>query len=80
VVLFRKTWQAKTGITDKAAQSGIAKTLGITFLLILVISYSTNMIIRFHPLEEKPLTYGAFHGFLAAAFYCVPLIAISYQY
>ena len=79
-VLFGKIWQAETGITDEQAQDGMARTHGLAFLMMIVISYSINMIIGFHTLEEQTFSHGALHGCLAAAFYCVPAVAINYLY
>jgi len=78
--LFGKLWQAETGITDEQAASGMALTHGLAFLMMCIIAYSINMIIGFHEPAEQTLSHGAFHGLLAAAFYCVPAVAIHYAY
>ena len=78
--LFGKAWQAETGVTDEQAQSGMALTHGIAFLMMCIIAFSINMIIGFHEPAEQTLSHGAFHGLMAAAMYCVPAVAIHYAY
>lgn len=78
--LFGKAWQAETGITDEQAKSGVAKTHGLAFLMMLILAYSTNFVIGFHDIAEQTFTHGAFHGLLGALLYCLPAIAINYLY
>ncbi len=78
--LFGKAWQAETGVTDEQAQSGIAMTHGLAFLMMCVVSFGINYVINLHPLEEQTFVHGAFHGVLASALYCVPVVAINYLY
>jgi len=78
--LFGKVWQAETGITDEQAQSGMAMTHGLSFLMMCVVSFGINYVINLHTLEDQTLVHGAFHGVLASALYCVPVVAINYLY
>lgn len=78
--LFGKSWQAETGITDEQAQSGMAITHGVAFIMMLVIAYMLNIIIGMHEAAEQTLVHGAFHGFSAALFTAVPLMVIHYMY
>jgi len=78
--LFGKVWQAETGITDEQAQSGMAMTHGLSFLMMCVVSFGINYVINLHALEDQTLVHGAFHGVLASALYCVPVVAINYLY
>ena len=78
--LFGKAWQAETGITDEQAQSGMAVTHGVSFLMMVVIAYAINYIINLHEVAEQTFTHGAFHGALACALYAIPLMVIHYMY
>lgn len=78
--LFGKAWQAETGITDEEAQSGMAMTHGLSFLMMIVLSFAINFIIGFHAIEDQTFVHGGFHGMMAALMYCVPAITINYLY
>jgi hypothetical protein len=78
--LFGKVWQGETGITDEEAQSGMALTHGLSFLMMCIISFGINYVINLHTPEEQTFVHGAFHGVLASALYCVPAVAINYLY
>ena len=78
--LFGKVWQAETGITDEQAQSGMAVTYGLSFLMMCIVSFGINYVINLHDPAEQTFVHGAFHGILACALYCVPAIAINYLY
>lgn len=78
--LFGKIWQAETGITDEQAQSGMALTHGLAFLMMCALAFTINMIIGFHNPEEQTLTHGAFHGANLAATVGLPVLAINYLY
>jgi len=78
--LFGKAWQAETGVTDEQAQSGMAITHGIAFLMMCIIGFAINFIINMHPIAEQTFVHGGFHGIMAAAMYCVPAVAIHYSY
>jgi len=78
--LFGKAWQQETGITDEEAQSGMAITHGLAFLMMFIILFGVNFVIDLHKPEDQTLAHGAFHGVLSAALYCVPAVAIHYLY
>lgn len=78
--IFGKAWQAETGITDEEAQSGMAMTHGLAFLMMIVLSYSMNMYFGFHAIEEQTFVHGGFHGGLAALMFAIPATAINYLY
>lgn len=78
--LFGKAWQAETGVTDEQAQSGMAITHGLAFLMMCIIGYGINFVINMHPVAEQTFSHGALHGVLAAGLYCVPAVAIHYAY
>jgi len=78
--LFGKAWQAETGVTDEQAQSGMAITHGIAFLMMFVLASGINMIINFHEPAEQTFTHGGFHGIMAAMTFALPAVAIHYAY
>lgn len=78
--LFGKAWQEETGITDEEAQQNMGRTHGLAFLMMVILSYSVNMIIGYHDVSEQTLVHGAFHGALAGLFYGAPVVAINYLY
>jgi len=78
--LFGKAWQAETGITDEQAQSGMVLTHGLSFLMMIIISFGINYVINLHAIEEQTFMHGAFHGLLSSALYCVPAVTINYLY
>ncbi len=78
--LFGKIWQRETGITDEQAQSGIAITHGLAFLMMCVISFGINFVINMHDISEQTFVHGAFHGALSAMLGAVPIVAIHYLY
>ena len=78
--LFGKAWQAETGVTDEQAQSGMAMTHGLAFVMMCIISFNINYIINFHEVAEQTFVHGAFHGVMVAGFVAVPAVAINYLY
>lgn len=78
--LFGKAWQKETGLTDEEAQSGMARTHGLAFLMMCIISFGINFVINLHEPADQTFVHGAFHGVLASALYCVPAVAINYLY
>lgn len=78
--LFGKAWQAETGITDEQAQSGIALTHGLAFLMMCVIAFGINFIVNLHTLEEQTFVHGAFHGAQFIGLFGVPAVMIHYLY
>jgi len=78
--LFGKAWQKETGITDEEAQSGMAMTHGIAFLMMCIIASGISMIIGFHELADQTLSHGAMHGAMAAGMFGLPAVAIHYAY
>lgn len=78
--LFGKVWQAETGLTSEQAQSNMALTHGLAFVMMFILSYAVNYIVNLHDLAEQTFSHGALHGAMAAGLYCVPAIAINYLY
>ncbi|MBT8189124.1 MAG: DUF1761 domain-containing protein [Bacteroidia bacterium] len=78
--LFGKAWQAETGMTDEEAQSNMARTHGLAFLMMVIMSYAVNIIINYHDPEDQTFLHGGFHGLMAGLFYAAPAIAINYLY
>jgi len=78
--LFGKVWQAETGITDEQAQSNMALTHGLAFLMMLVLAFAINYVVNLHGLEEQNFQHGAFHGGLSALLYAIPAVTIHYAY
>ena len=78
--LFGKTWQRETGLSDEDAQTDMARTHGLAFLMMIVLSYAINQIIGYHGVEEQTFVHGGFHGGLAALMFAVPATAINYLY
>ena len=78
--LFGKAWQAETGITDAEAQSNVAMTHGLAFIMMCIIAYGINYVVNLHPVENQTFVHGAFHGGLASCLYAVPAVAIQYLY
>ena len=78
--LFGKAWQAETGITDEEAQSDMARTHGLAFLMMIITAYAINYVVSLHEVAEQTFTHGAFHGVLACALYALPLMIIHYLY
>lgn len=78
--LFGKAWQGETGITDEEAQKDVARTHGLAFLMMVIMSFAVNMIIGYHDPAEQTFLHGGFHGMQAGLFYAAPAIAINYLY
>ena len=78
--LFGKAWQAETGLTSEQAQSNMALTHGLSFLMMCVLAYAINYVIGFHDIAEQTFFHGAFHGGMSALLYGLPIIAIHYLY
>lgn len=78
--LFGKVWQAETGLTSEQAQSNIALTHGIAFLMMVVLAFAINFVINLHTIEDQTFAHGAFHGGLSALLYAVPAVTIHYVY
>jgi len=79
-VLFGKAWQTETGVTDEQAQSNMALTHGLTFVMMLIIAGAINFIVNLHGPEEQNFVHGAFHGLLSALMYAIPAVTIHYLY
>ena len=78
--LFGKAWQAETGLTSEQAQSNMAMTHGLAFLMMCILAYAINYVIGFHPVEEQTFMHGGLHGAMAAGLYAIPVVAIHYLY
>ena len=79
--IFGKVWQHEVGLSDDDLKnSNMAMKYGLSFLLILMMSYALSMIIGFHPAEEMNWMHGAFHGCMAALFYSATIVGINYLY
>ncbi len=78
--LFGKAWQKEVGMTPEDAQSGMAVTHGLAFLMMCVLAFAINFVIGMHPVEEQTFAHGAFHGLMSAVMYCLPAVAIHYLY
>ena len=78
--LFGKAWQAETGITEEQAQSGMALTHGLSFVMMAILAYGINYIVNMHEVAEQTFVHGGFHGGLIALMYCAPAVAINYLY
>lgn len=78
--LFGKAWQAETGVTDEQAKQGIAITHGLSFVMMVIMSFAVNMIINYHEPADQTFLHGGFHGIMAGLFYAAPVLAINYRY
>lgn len=78
--LFGKQWQRLTGVTDEQANSGIAVTHGLAFLMMIVIAYGINYVVNLHPVEEQTFMHGALHGAMSCAMAALPALVIHYSY
>lgn len=78
--LFGKAWQAETGMTDEDAQSDMARTHGLSLVMMFIISMGMNYFFNYHPAEEHTFIHGAFHGLMIALMFCVPAMTIQYLY
>jgi len=79
-VLFGKAWQAETGMSDEDAQKDVARTHGLAFVMMVILSYAVNMIINYHDPADQTFMHGGFHGLMAGLFYGAPVVAINYLY
>lgn len=79
-VLFGKVWKAESGVTDEQAQSDMARTHGLAFLMIAILCYGVNTYINYHEVAEQTFTHGGFHGGMLALIYALPAVAINYLY
>jgi len=78
--LFGKEWQRLTGVTDEQAQSGMAVTHGLAFLMMLIMAFGINYVVNLHAIEEQTFVHGAFHGALSCALSALPALIIHYSY
>ncbi len=78
--LFGKAWQKETGVTDEQAQSGIAITHGLAFLMMCVTAFAIKFLVDFHDPAEQTFTHGGFHGLQMALLFALPVVAIHYLY
>ncbi|MBT8219006.1 MAG: DUF1761 domain-containing protein [Bacteroidia bacterium] len=78
--LFGKAWQAESGITDEQAQSGMAITHGLSFVMMCWIAFGLSTYMNYHDVAEQTFTHGAFHGGMTALSFALPLVAINYLY
>ena len=78
--LFGKAWQAESGVTDEEAQQDMARTHGLSFLMMCILAFGNNYVIELHPVADQTFVHGAFLGVLAACLYAIPAVAIHYLY
>lgn len=78
--LFGKMWQAETGITDEQAQSNVALTHGLAFLMMCVIAWGMSRGANYHSIEEQTFIHGGFHGLMYALKIALPAVTIHYLY
>ncbi len=77
---FGKAWQAETGLTSEQAQSNMAMTHGLAFLMMCVIAYAINTYVNYHDPKDQTFIHGGMHGALFALYYALPVVAIHYLY
>lgn len=53
---------------------------GLSFVLMVLMSYALSFIIGAHPVEERTFVHGMFHGALAGALFGATTIGINYLY
>ena len=73
-------WEAETGLTSEQAQSNMALTHGLAFLMMCVIAWGMSAGAGYHPAEEQTFIHGGFHGGLYALKLALPALAIHYIY
>ena len=78
--LFGKAWQAETGLSDEDGKSDMARTHGLSLLMMIVLSFAINFVINMHTPEEQTFTHGGFHGLMAAIMFGLPAVTINYLY
>ena len=78
--LFGKAWQAESGVTDEQAQSGMAMTHGLAFVMMCIICFYINSMFNYHDIAEQTFVHGAFHGVMIGALIAAPAVAINYLY
>lgn len=78
--LFGKAWQQEVGLSDDDAHDDTVRTHLLAYLMMVIIAYGINFVINLHKPEEQTFTHGAFHGFVAAAMFCLPAMSIHYLY
>lgn len=79
-VLFGKAWHTESGVTAEDAQNDMARTHGLAFLMLLIISFGLHMIMNFHEVAEQTFVHGAQHGLMAAGMFGIPAITVHYLY
>ena len=73
--IFGKAWMAETGMTEeKAKESNMAKTMGITFVLQIFMAYCLAMFIGDPSID---ITMATFYGFLTGLGWILPTMIIN---
>ncbi|PCJ66291.1 MAG: hypothetical protein COA58_05815 [Bacteroidetes bacterium] len=79
--LFGKQWQALTGMSDEDAKKDMARTHGLSLLMMIIMSFALNtFVINAHPAELQTFGHGMFHGAMIGVFYAATSTAINYLY
>lgn len=80
-LLFGKSWQNETGLSDEEIQGGnMALTYGLSALLMVVMMFGLMPLMKAHPAEAMNFGHGAFHGAMVGLFFAATSIGINYLY
>lgn len=81
-VLFAKTWQRETGITEEDMKnSNMAKTMGLSFLAFLVMGFGVvGLVSETHAAHEWNKLHGLLHGIILGLIFIAPSMGINYLY
>lgn len=74
-LLFEKPWMESNGMTEEDIRSGnMPLIFGLAILMALVVAYYLQMLIGYHPEEERTFVHSAFHGAMSALMIAVPVM------
>lgn len=79
--LFGKAWQAELGFTDEDLKEGnMAKTMGTSFVLILVMALGMGILLHGHGPNDIDLQSGIIHGLFVGLLFVGTSMGINYVY
>ncbi len=79
-VLFQKTWQTESGLTDDDVKKNLAITFGGSLLMMILMSYGLSYIVGAHDAADRTFSHGMFHGALTGVMFAMASMAINYLY
>ncbi len=80
-LLFSKRWQKEVGFKEEEiTKTNMAMVFGLSFLVMLLMTWALNFVINSHKAEEVSMLQGLQYGLFTGFFFSMLTMGINYLY